>query len=334
MTAGLLLVLALDAIILVVRRERLPDLLTGTALDRMAVIAAFALVPAMLWLLVSLRRSRDRGPAWYRRLTQDRAGQWGVGIIVTLSLLAILAPLLAPFDPLATGPIRNGAPSFSHWFGTDATGRDLLSRVLFGARYSLAIAVLSVLVSVTVGTLVGLVSAFRPGTGALLMRGVDTGLAFPRIVLLLVLFALWEDVGILAMVTILGLTGWFQTSRIVQAEAIRLKRRDYILALQALGVGTARILRSHVFPNVAAPVIVVATLGAGNIILIESGLAFLGVGLDEPNPSWGVIIFNGRDLVASHPWIATIPGATIAVTVIGFSLLGDGLRRVLNPHRI
>jgi peptide/nickel transport system permease protein len=285
-------------------------------------------------LLIALHRRGGTGPGWYQQLTQDGAGRAGFWIVTLLAVIATLAPLLAPFDPLATGPSRNAAPSLEHWFGTDTTGRDLMSRVLYGARYSLAIAVLSVLVSLSVGTMVGLVSAFRPGVGALLMRGVDAGLAFPRIVLLLVLFALWEDVGVLAMVTILGLTGWFQTSRIVQAEAQRVKRCEYILALRALGVSTMRILRHHVLPNVAAPIIVVATLGAGNIILIESGLAFLGVGLDEPNPSWGVIIFNGRDLVGTHPWIATIPGATIAVTVIGFSLLGDGLRRVLNPHRV
>ncbi len=248
----------------------------------------------------------------------------------------MLAPILSSFDPtaqldLATGQLR--PPSWRHPFGTDFYSRDLLSRVLFGARISLAIALLSVALSVTVGTAVGLLAGFAGGAvDTLLMRFVDAALAVPRVFLLLVFLSLWGHVGILGLVLILGLTSWFDTSRIVRAEVLSLRTREFIVATRALGLGGIRVAARHLLPNVMGPVIVSATLGIGQIVLIEAGLSYLGVGVRPPTPSWGTMIAEGQQWLTAAWWIAAFPGLAIVVTVIGFSLLGDGLRDALDPR--
>lgn len=271
-----------------------------------------------------------------RAILGQRRAQAGLLLVGVLCAGALLAPLLAPYDPIAQLDLDQRQltpPSLEHPFGTDLLSRDLLSRVLFGARISLAIAFLSVLVSITVGTLVGLAAGFTGRTAdALLMRAVDAALAIPRIFLLLVILALWGNVGVPTLILILGLTSWFDTSRMVRAEVLSLKQREFVVAARALGVGVPRLLLRHVLPNVAAPVIVAATLGMGQIVLVEAGLSFLGIGVRKPTPSWGVMIAESQDLMVTAWWTVAFPGLAIVVTVIAFSLLGDALQTALDPR--
>lgn len=270
------------------------------------------------------------------RLWASRRGRAGLVLVGALALAALLAPVLAPYDPIAQLDLvskRLAPPSWGHPLGTDDLSRDLLSRMLYGARISLSIACASVLVSVTVGTGVGLVAGYAGGAvDASLMRLVDGALAVPRVFLLLVVLGLWHDVGLAALVVILGVTSWFDTSRLVRAEVLSLRNRDFMIAARALGLGPARTLLRHVLPNVAAPVIVTATLGIGQIVLVEAGLSFLGVGVRPPAPSWGVMIAEGQPLMVTAPWTAAFPGLAIALTVVGFSLVGDALRGAADPR--
>lgn len=255
-------------------------------------------------------------------------------LIGTIGTLALLAPALAPYDPTAQPNLTTGTnqpPSLEHPLGTDLYSRDLLSRVLYGARISLAIAVIAVGLAMTIGTAVGLVAGYAGGwLDTLLMRFVDAGLAIPRIFLLLLVVALWNGLSVPALVLLLGCTGWLETSRIVRAEAQSVRGREYVAAARALGVGPVRILTRHVLPNVAAPVIVAATLGIGQVILIEAGLSFLGFGVPQPTPSWGNIISDGQAFLTTAPWVAGSAGLAIVVTVLAFSMLGDALHERLS----
>jgi peptide/nickel transport system permease protein len=266
-------------------------------------------------------------------MTRLKLGMVLVGLLVAV---AVLAPALAPYSPAAQldlERLRSAAPSWAHPLGTDGYSRDLLSRLLYGARVSLTIAVLAVALSIGAGTVVGLVAGYAGGVvDAVLMRIVDAGLAIPKIFVVLVVLALWENVTIAAIVTILGLTGWFGVSRIVRAEVMSARRREYVQAARALGTPAVRILGRHILPNVAAPVIVTAALGVGQVVLIEAGLSYLGVGVPQPTPSWGNIIADGQHLLLGAPWIATSAGLAIVLTVLAFSILGDGLRQRLDPR--
>jgi peptide/nickel transport system permease protein len=260
----------------------------------------------------------------------------GLGLVSVLVALALLAPVVAPYPPAAQldlETLRSAAPSWAHPLGTDGYSRDLLSRLLYGARISLTIALLAVTLSVSVGTVVGLLAGYAGGvTDAVLMRVVDAGLALPKIFVALVVLALWEDVTIGAIVAILGFTGWFGVSRIVRAEVMSVRSREYVQAARALGTPPLRLVARHVLPNVAAPVIVTAALGVGQVVLIEAGLSYLGIGVPQPRPSWGNIIADGQHVLLSAPWIATSAGLAIVITVLAFSILGDGLRQRLDPR--
>lgn len=268
-----------------------------------------------------------------RTLAKDRRSLVGLTLVSALCGVAILAPLLAPHDPTALTSQPSAPPTWEHLFGTDLFGRDLLSRVIYGARISLTIALTSVLLSITIGTGVGLVSGYFGGfADTILMRGVDAALAIPRVFLLLVVLALWHGVGVLGLVLILGLTSWFGVSRMVRAEVLSVRERDYILATRSLGVGSLRVLSRHVLPNVAAPITVAAALGLGQIVLLEAGLSFLGLGVQEPTASLGRMIELGRSQLLDAPWTSFFPGVTIVLIVIGFSLVGDGVRDALDPR--
>ena len=255
---------------------------------------------------------------------------------VALVLVALLAPALAPHDPIAVRDAVEAAnlpPSTDHLLGTDPYSRDILSRVLYGARVSLGIATLAVVLSITLGLLVGLAA----GLGArwldtLLMRTVDAGLAIPRIFLLLVVLTLWEGVSIPALVVVLGITGWFGTSRLVRAEVLSVRTRPFMDAARAAGAPPARLVLRHVLPNVATPVIVSATLGVGYVILVEAGLSYLGLGVPQPTPSWGNIIRDGQDFLFTAPWTAAAGGGAVVLTVLSFTLLGDGVQEHLDPR--
>jgi peptide/nickel transport system permease protein len=268
------------------------------------------------------------------RILRDRRARVGIVLVASLALAAVVAPAFVTYSPAEQlgAAYQMQPPSASHLFGTDSVGRDLLSRVLSGIRLSLGIALLSVLISVTIGTGVGLVAGYAGGAvDSLLMRFVDAGLAIPRVLLLLTVLAVLPT-GVVGLVCVLGLTSWFGTSRMVRAEVLSLRSRDFILATRALGVGGRRTITRHLLPNAIAPVIVTATLGMGHIILVEAGLSFLGAGVPRPTASLGGMIGDGAGLLTEAWWISTIPGLVIVLIVVGFSLLGDGIRDAIDPR--
>jgi peptide/nickel transport system permease protein len=275
------------------------------------------------------------GGLWARALRSRRV-RLGLAAVLLLYAIALLAPVLAPYNPTAQLDLAHGrllGPSWAHPLGTDLYSRDLLSRLLYGARLSLWIAGLAVAMAITVGTAVGLAAGLGGGVvDAVLMRLVDAGLAIPRVFLLLVVLALWEHGGLTALVLVLGLTGWFGTSRLGRAEVLSVQQRDFVVAARALGVPLPRIALVHVLPNVLAPVIVTATLGVGNTVLVEAGLSFLGLGVRPPLASWGNMIADSQAFLATQPWQTVVPGAAVVLTVIAWSVLGDGLRDALDPR--
>jgi peptide/nickel transport system permease protein len=260
----------------------------------------------------------------------------GLALVAGLYLVALLAPLLAPYDPAAQLDLVAGqllGPSLAHPLGTDDFSRDVLSRLLYGARLSLWIAALAVLMSVTLGTAVGLVAGLAGGAvDALVMRTVDAGLAIPRVFLMFVILTLWEHGGVVALILVLGVTGWFGTSRLVRAEVQSVRQRDFVLAARALGLSRTRIALRHVLPNVAAPIIVTATLGVGNTVLLEAALSFLGLGVSPPVASWGNMIAEGQSYLATAPAQAIVPGLAVVGTVMALSFLGDALRDAWDPR--
>ena len=260
----------------------------------------------------------------------------GMTLVGGLLALALLAPVLAPHPPhvqLDLDMLRNAAPSLSHPLGTDPYSRDLLSRVLYGARVSLTIAVLAVLVAVTAGVTVGVVSGWAGGVvDTVLMRTVDAALAVPRLFTVLVPLALWEHVTVPAIILILGGTGWFGMSRLVRAEVRAVRARPWMAAARAAGVPPLRIILRHVLPNIVGPVIVVATMGIGQVVLLEAGLSYLGLGVPQPLPSWGSIIADGQPVLRAAPWVAGSAGLALVATVLAFTLIGDGLREWLDPR--
>lgn len=270
-----------------------------------------------------------------RRFRRDWLAMAGLVVIAVLALLAILAPAVAPYDPTAQNDVAATqflAPSAAHPMGTDLFGRDVLSRVIYGARISLTIGFLAVGLSITLGTLMGAVAGYFGGwIDTLLMRFTDTVLAFPRLILLILIVAIFRP-SLLLIILVLGLTQWPGTARIVRGEVLSLREREFVQAARALGFGRARIILRHIVPNVLAPVIVAATLGIGNTIVLEAGLSFLGLGVQPPTPSWGSMVADGRDNLINAWWVATFPGLTIVATVLAFNLVGDGLRDALDPR--
>jgi len=264
-----------------------------------------------------------------------RSGGWlGVVVLVGMIAVALVGPLALP-DPASQPDIVAGAqpPSLAHPFGTDVLSRDVLSRVVSGARISLAIAALAVTLSLVLGATFGLVAGYWGGwVDAVLMRLVDGALAIPRLFLLLLLVTVWDRLTIVPFVLVIGATGWFGTSRLVRAEVLRIKSEPFVQAAQALGAKPARIVRRHLLPNTAGPLLVAATLGVGNVILLEAGLSFLGVGgVRPPTPSWGRMIFEGKSVLATAPWTSIFPGVAIVVTVLAVNLIGEALRDHLDP---
>ncbi|MBI4502111.1 MAG: ABC transporter permease [Gemmatimonadetes bacterium] len=266
----------------------------------------------------------------------NRRVRAGLLLLAVLFASAALAPAISrhsPVDQPDVVRLQYAPPSWNHPLGTDFFSRDVLSRTLYGARISLSIACLSVLLSVTVGTMVGLGAGFAgSAVDAVLMRLVDAGLAIPRIFLLLVIAALWPRFSVTALILVLGLTSWFGTSRLVRAEVLSVRNREYVTASRVLGLGSSRIALRHVLPNVVAPILVAATLGVGNMILIEAGLSYLGFGVPQPTASLGNMIRDGQDALLRAPWVAITPGVFIIVTVLAFSVLSDGLRQASDPR--
>ncbi len=315
-------------------------------IDMYLAVATLALLALgmVLWTVRGVMRQRSRvqrvrgDSQWAiagRHFRKNRMAMGGLVIMILLYVVTLITPLIAPYDPAAQGDIvmtRYLPPSAEHLMGTDKFGRDIFSRVLFGARISLSIGFIAVGISITLGTLLGAVAGYFGGlTDGVLMRLTDMMLSFPRLVLLIVVIALFEP-SIWLVVTVLGLTGWMGTARIVRGEVLSLREREFVQAARALGMGDTRIILRHVIPNTLAPVIVSATLGIGQTILTEASLSFLGLGVQPPTPSWGNMVSDGRDALVTAWWIATFPGLAIVFTVIAFNLLGDGLRDALDPR--
>ena len=273
-----------------------------------------------------------------RRLTRHRSARWGLVVIVLLVFAAIVGPLLSSYscvEQLDIAHLNNAPPSWSHPFGTDQYSRDVLTRVLCGARVSLAVATLAVLLSMTLGTAYGLVAGYVGGrVDNAMMRVLDAFLSIPRVLLLIAVLTLWHPVPLTGLIVLLGTTGWFGVSRLVRAETMAAKHLDYVAAARALGANDVRILWRHLLPNVISPVIVSATLAVGNVIALEAGLSYLGIGAKEPTASWGSIFFDGIELFAGNWWVALFPGIAIVVTVLAFNILGDALRDVLDQRQL
>lgn len=260
-----------------------------------------------------------------------RRGMVAAGIV---AVVALAGPLAAPYDPNThLAGSGKAPPSLAHPLGTDLYNRDVLSRVLHGAQVSLVIAAFSVALSITLGAAVGLTAGFAGGlVDQVLMRLVDAALSVPRLFLLIMIIALWEGIGLTALIVILGVTSWFGTSRLVRAEVLSARSREYVAAARALGLSPVRIALRHLLPNVAGPILVSATLGVGQIILIEAGLSYLGIGVGPPTPTLGNMIREGQELLVQAPWIVVAPGVVIIVTVLAFSALSEGLERALDPR--
>ena len=268
-----------------------------------------------------------------RQLLRDPLAGTGLALVTALVLAAVFAPLLSPLDPAAvdaTGRLAN--PSAEHLLGTDELGRDLLSRVLFGARWSLGIAGLATLVVMVIGVLIGILSGYYGGLlDTLVMRIVDVLLAFPSLVLYLAIVGTLGP-GVKNVFFALIAISWAGYARIVRGLVLSARERDYVRASLALGAGDRRLMLRHILPNVVSPVVVLASLQAGGMILALAALGFFGLGAQPPTPEWGTMINSSRLYLQSAPMLMLVPGLAISLAVLGFNLLGDGLRDVLDPR--
>ncbi|MCB9758303.1 MAG: ABC transporter permease [Alphaproteobacteria bacterium] len=271
-----------------------------------------------------------------RQFRRNPMGVLGLHCVNVLLFLALLTPLIAPYDPdlISVGePLVS--PHWGYWMGTDEFGRDIFSRVMYGARISLSIGFIAVGLSASIGTVVGATAGYFGGAvDKLLMWLVDLLISLPRLVLLLAIVGFFRSAGaasIFLIITILGLTGWMGVSRIVRSSVLSLKEQDFIQACRALGLPNWRIIALHLVPNALAPVIVHASLAIGTTILVEAALSFLGLGVPPPTSTWGAIVNDGREYMRSAPWITIFPGLMIVAAVMSFNLLGDGLRDALDP---
>lgn len=270
---------------------------------------------------------------FWRQFRRNQLAMGGGVVVFLLTVAAVLAPAIAPYDPGAYD-VRQILlpPSAAHWLGTDQIGRDVLSRMLYGARISMAVGFVSVGIAVVVGTLIGTLAAYYGGrVDELLMRFVDLMLNFPRLFLLLTLIALLRP-SIWIIMAVIGLTGWMGLARLVRSEILSLKEREFVLSAQALGALDRRIMFRHILPNALVPLLVSATLGVAGAILAESGLSFLGLGVQPPTPSWGNILIDGKANIEIAWWLSVFPGGAILVTVLAYNLLGEGLRDALDPR--
>jgi len=267
------------------------------------------------------------------RFKRNKLALTGLSIISVLTLIAIFAPYLTQYSPIEQNLLeRLQPPSAKHFFGTDDLGRDVFSRIVYGTRVSISVGLVAVSIIVLIGTAVGLISGyFGKKIDLVLMRFVDIMLCFPTFFLILMVIAFLEP-NIYNVMIVIGLTSWSGLARLVRGECLAVREREYVQAAQVLGLARRRILFVHILPNVIAPIIVSATLGVGSAILIESGLSFLGLGVQPPTPSWGNILTSGKDYIYLAWWLSLFPGMAILVTVLSYNLLGEGLRDVFDPR--
>jgi peptide/nickel transport system permease protein len=275
-----------------------------------------------------------RAPGLGRRLVRNRRAVVGGVIVVAFCVLAIGAPLIAPYAPEAqTLSQRNRPPSLEHLMGTDALGRDILSRAIWAARVSLSIGIVSVLLSAALSTTIGAIAGYAGGwVDNVLMRLTDAFLAFPTLFLMIAIVAAFGS-NLAVLIAVLGLTAWQTGARVVRGEVLSLRSREFVHAARGLGATDARVIVRHILPNLLAVVIVSATIRVALNILLEVGLSYLGLGVQSPLASWGNMVAEGKSVLRAAWWVSAFPGVFIVLTVMAFNLLGDGLRDVTDPRR-
>ncbi len=278
-------------------------------------------------------RRSELSRSW-RRFRRYRPGLIGLAFILLLVVVAVFADLVAPYSPIdGNTRLRGDSPSRAYLLGNDPIGRDVLSRLIYGTRIALIVGVGATAIAATIGVTIGAAAGYFGGkVDAGLSRVIDALMAFPTLALLITLAAVLGP-SLITVVIAIGTTVWASYARIVRADVLSLRERDYVLAARASGAGPGRIMARHMLPNVAGPIIVLATLGVGNIIILESALSFLGLGIQPPAPSWGGMLSDGRAYIRNYPHIAIAPGIAITLTVLAFNLLGDGLRDALDPRQ-
>lgn len=269
------------------------------------------------------------------RIKSDKRAWFGIGVIGLLVLLAAGAPLFARHDPFGVDLVNSlQPPSGAHWFGTDIQGRDVWARLVYGARVSLSVGIVSQGIALTLGIILGLLAGYYGRwVDELVMRLADVTLAFPTLLLLIALVAALQPSLTVVFITI-GVVGWAGMARLVRGQVLVVRELEFVQAERALGASDARILVNHVLPSVIAPVVIAGTLGVAGAIMAESSLSFLGLGVQPPTPSWGAMIADGRDLyqLRHAPWTSVFPGLAIGAAVLGFNLLGDALRDAIDPR--
>lgn len=270
--------------------------------------------------------------AW-RRLKKNKLAMVGLGIVILLILIAIFADFIAPYDPIARIKEESSlSPGISHLFGTDLLGRDIFSRVVYGSRISIAVGVVAVGISVAIGLFLGAMSGyFSNVSDAVIMRIADIFFAFPYILGAIAIMTVLGP-GIVNIFIAIGILGWASFARIFRSSVLSIKNKEYIEAARALGASNYRIIAKHIFPNAMAPIIVYGTMNVGTAIIVEAALSFLGLGVQPPTPAWGKMLSESLDYIDIAPWMMLFPGLAIVITVLGFVLLGDGLRDAFDPR--
>jgi ABC-type dipeptide/oligopeptide/nickel transport system permease subunit len=264
----------------------------------------------------------------------SRHGRVGALLLIGLAVFALIGPVLAP-DPtaqdLATGTLM--APSAAHWFGTDQLARDMFARLAYGARVSLSIAAIAIVIAATIGSALGLAAGALDGfAGRVVSRGIDLGLELPRVIVLLVVLAGLGQLATPWLGVVLGATGWAAVARLVRGETLRLRHAQYVTAAHALGAPRVRVVWRDIFPGTIPAVLVAMSLGVADVILLEAGLSFIGVGVRPPAPSWGGMILDARDYLSNAPWLLIAPCVALVAATSAATLLGDALRRTLQPE--
>jgi peptide/nickel transport system permease protein len=270
----------------------------------------------------------------WRRFKKNRLSVAGLFVMLIIAAVAAAAPIVAPYDPFAIDVYNViSEPNSVHLFGTDELGRDVLSRMIWGSRVSLAVGFVAVGISITIGIIIGALAGFYgKAVDAILMRFVDIMLCFPTLFLILAVIAIVGP-SIWVIMVVIGITSWMDVSRLVRAEILTLKERDFVSAAKVIGADDVRIIFRHILPNALSPVFVSATLGIAGAILLESGLSFLGLGVQPPDASWGNILTSGKDYITTGAWwLSFFPGIAILITVLSYNLVGEGLRDALDPR--
>lgn len=279
------------------------------------------------------------GFRFLKRLLRSKTGTVGAVLVLIVCLTALLAPLLAGHDPAAVDPLNRLKPPMwleggtkEHWLGTDNLGRDMWSRIVYGSRVSLIVGIGAVLVSGAIGAVLGLVSGFYgKWIDAVIMRVADGFMAIPTILFMLVVMAVVGP-GLTTLIFVIGVTNWVSYTRVVRGEVLSIKERDFVKAAKAVGAKNGRIILKHILPNILSSFIVISGMNVATTIIMEASLSFLGLGIKPPDVSWGGMLSDGRQYVATSWWVATFPGLAITVTVLGVIFLGDWLRDVLDPR--